>query len=299
MSEQLQPIADWLTSSANLTTSLVILGAVAILGSLELIAPAFKQHPKRSERWPANFGLMLVNWSLAALVPISAITAAELANTGGYGLLNWLAVPAGLGAMLTLIIYSLALYLLHVLDHKSRMLWRIHRVHHLDTHLDLSTAGRHHPLELALGLAVGVSVAVAFGLQPEILAIYMLCEVSVSAVAHANLRLPGRLDRLLSLVFVTPNMHSVHHSATHLETDSNYGDVFSIWDRIFGTYREVPKERYDTMLIGLKEVRDERASDFWWQLKSPLLLSLPRTESAIRAQAPHVTSPLSGSPPPS
>jgi hypothetical protein len=96
----------------------------------------------------------------------------------------------------------------------------------------------------------------------------------VGAASHANLRLPHRLDRSLRLVFVTPNMHSVHHSAMQEETNSNYGDVFTFWNRLFGTYKEVPEARYNAMVIGLEEIRDGRTSDFWWQIKSPIFRSL-------------------------
>jgi len=126
------------------------------------------------------------------------------------------------------------------------------------------------------------SLAVLFGLNPLALAAFEVFESIINAVSHANLRLPERIDRPLRWLFVTPNMHCLHHSSYQPETDSNYGQVFSIWDRMFGTYSAAPKAGYDAMEIGLKEIRDDRASDIVWQLKSPLIRSI---ESANETSA--------------
>lgn len=267
-SELLPADADW-------TGFAVLLFALALLGGLEAFAPASQHTPQRGGRWPANFGLMLLNLSLASLVPLSALSAAELARAHGFGLLNRSPVPGWAAALVTVLAYSLTTYLVHVVSHRSAMLWRVHRVHHLDTHLDISTAGRHHPAEIVVLLGISVPIVVGIGLHPGVLATYLLVEALISAISHANVRFPERADRLLRLLFVTPNMHSIHHSAHYKETDSNFGDVFTMWDRLFGTYREVSRDRYEQMVIGLREVRDKRASDFWWQLKSPLLSQLP------------------------
>jgi sterol desaturase/sphingolipid hydroxylase (fatty acid hydroxylase superfamily) len=140
-------------------------------------------------------------------------------------------------------------------------------------------------LELIINLLATVPVTGLLGLRPDVLGIYLLLEMVVQTVSHANVRVPTGVDRLLRLLLVTPNMHSLHHSAMHSETDSNYGDVFTFWDRLFGTYREVSDQRYKEIIIGLNEVQDERASDFWWQMTSPLSLSLRRTKPSISKMA--------------
>jgi sterol desaturase/sphingolipid hydroxylase (fatty acid hydroxylase superfamily) len=277
--------SEWLSTHADWAGFAALLFALLLLGGLEALAPAFKHSPERGGRWPANFGLMLLNWSLASMVPLSALGAAELARGQGVGFLNRFSVPDWAAALVTVLAYSLTTYLVHLVSHKSAALWRVHRVHHLDTHLDISTAGRHHPLEIVVLLAISVPVALTMGLQPVILTTYLLLEALISAISHANVRLPEKADRLLRLLVVTPNMHSIHHSAHYRETDSNFGDVLTIWDRLFGTYREVSLERYDEMVIGLKEVRDERASDFWWQLRSPLLSRLSPAAPSTSAAA--------------
>ena len=127
----------------------------------------------------------------------------------------------------TLAVYSLTSYLVHVLEHKTPWLWRIHRVHHLDTHLDVSTGQRHHPLEFIVNALILVAVTIAFGLTSWFLILYATMDTAINFISHANIRLPERLDRIVRWVFVTPNMHSLHHSSHQPETDSNYGTVFT------------------------------------------------------------------------
>jgi sterol desaturase/sphingolipid hydroxylase (fatty acid hydroxylase superfamily) len=263
--------------------TLLLLGyvtVIAVFAFLEGRNPAFSAGPGRAKRWPTNFGIGLVNLTLAIVAPISAVVAAYWASRNGYGLLNVTSAPWWVVVVGTVLGRSFTGYALHFVMHKTPLLWRIHRVHHSDTHLDVSTALRAHPLEAVLMIAVTVSVAIALGMDPVVLAAYEMVEAAVHVATHANLRLPERLDRALRLLVVTPNMHSLHHSAWHRETDSNYGAVFSIWDRIFGTYSAAPRAGYDEMQIGLKEIRDGRASDFVWQMKSPIIAKIAPDEKA-------------------
>jgi sterol desaturase/sphingolipid hydroxylase (fatty acid hydroxylase superfamily) len=170
-----------------------------------------------------------------------------------------------------LAVRSLAGYAVHVLTHKAPVLWGVHRVHHLDVHLDVSTSLRSHPAELVISLIVIVPVAIALGLTPWALIIYEVMDGMVSAFSHANLRIPERGDQALRWVMVTPNMHRVHHSSHRHDTDSNYRTVFTMWDRLFGTYCRAPTFGPDGVQVGLAEIRDERTQDLWWQLKSPAI----------------------------
>jgi sterol desaturase/sphingolipid hydroxylase (fatty acid hydroxylase superfamily) len=135
----------------------------------------------------------------------------------------------------------------------------------------VSTSQRQHPLESVISVVTLVAVTVVFGLTPAVVIVYEGIEATASFLTHANVRLPESWDRLARSVFVTPNMHSLHHSSHPAETDSNYGSVFTLWDRIFGTYRAAPTSGYEMLQIGLQEIRDDRASNFWWQIKSPAL----------------------------
>lgn len=206
------------------------------------------------------------------LAPVTGVEAALWAKSANIGILNAWRAPFWLTALSTILIRSFAGYVFHVALHKLRIMWRVHRVHHCDMHLDVSTSLRSHPLELIALLFVLVPLIIAFGFDPWTLAAYELFENMANAFAHANLRLPEKLDRPLRWIFVTPNMHCLHHSAFQEETDSNYGQVFSFWDRIFGTYCDAPHAGYSEMKIGLNEVGFEVSSDIIWQLKLPVVM---------------------------
>jgi sterol desaturase/sphingolipid hydroxylase (fatty acid hydroxylase superfamily) len=248
----------------------------ATIAWLETVVPAFRDSPDRERRWPTNIALGIINMLLLPLIPVSALLGAAWAQSNDWGLLNLFGVPVWAAVVATLVLRSLVEYVFHVLMHKSPLLWRLHRVHHSDARLDVSTAVRDHPLEIAaLVITLGLSAA-AFGMNIWAVIVYEIVESVISLASHANLRLPNRLDRALRWVFITPNMHCLHHSSYRPETDSNYGQVFSIWDRLFGTYSAAPREGYDSIQFGLEEIQDARAADFWWQLRSPIHRSLRR-----------------------
>jgi sterol desaturase/sphingolipid hydroxylase (fatty acid hydroxylase superfamily) len=241
---------------------------LALLAVAELIIPARQVAREDARRLPTNFGFGLINGGLAAMLPLSAVIAAEWARGEGIGLFNLVAVPAPITITATVLLRSLLAYLLHRLFHASPWLWRIHRVHHCDTALDLSTGFRSHPLELMLIAAGASAAAILLGLSPEALLAYELAAIALVLATHANWRLPERVDRPLRWLLVTPAMHHVHHSAHQPETDSNYGEVFSVWDRLLGTYSR-PEQRA-TIRLGLGERYDPEAAKLAAQLLLPL-----------------------------
>jgi sterol desaturase/sphingolipid hydroxylase (fatty acid hydroxylase superfamily) len=170
----------------------------------------------------------------------------------------------------TIALRSLAAYGLHVLAHKSSWLWRVHRVHHADTAVDLSTGFRHHPLELLYVATCYLALAVLLGLSPAALIAYEGAAVLLSLWTHANLRLPSAAERLLGTVLVTPALHHVHHSAHQPETDSNYGELFSVWDRLFGTLKRLDVDQLRAMRPGLGSDHDIAAPHLGRQLLLPL-----------------------------
>lgn len=244
---------------------------LALFAAVEAWHPAFAEPRRRHERWPVNVAIGLANIGLVIVTPITSVIAARWAERYGVGLLNYLQSPLWLALVVTVLARSLLGYAVHVLMHKMPLLWRIHRVHHSDTHLDTSTSLRNHPLEFGVTLASSTAVTLALGLNPWALIVFELVDGMANVAAHANLRLPEKIDRVLRVLFVTPNMHSLHHSAWQPETDSNYGQVFSFWDRLFGTYSSAPRNGYDALKIGLKEIDFEHATDVVWQMKSPAL----------------------------
>ena len=220
-------------------------------------------------RW-YNLFLMTINISaLRIFIPLALFQAALFANSENIGLFNWLGLPLWVNMVLSILLFDLLIYLQHVAFHKFPILWRIHRIHHTDLQFDVTTGVRFHPFEILLSMLYKFLAVMLFG--PAAIAI-ILYEVLLNAFAlftHSNLGLPARLDLLLRHVVVTPDMHRVHHSVIKLETDSNYGNIFSFWDKLFSTYRDQPEQGHENMQIGLLEYRLQE------QLKVMTLLALP------------------------
>jgi sterol desaturase/sphingolipid hydroxylase (fatty acid hydroxylase superfamily) len=230
----------------------------------------------RARRWPANLGIIVVDSVVLRLVfPILAVGVAGLAQTRGWGLFHWLEAPFWLACAASLLLLDLAIYAQHVIFHKVPALWRLHRMHHTDLDFDVTTALRFHPLEIVLSMLIKLTVVVLLGTPPVAV---LLFEVILNATAmfnHGNVRLPERLDRALRWLLVTPDMHRVHHSVRPEETDSNFGFNLPWWDRLFGTYRDQPRDGHTGMTIGLEYFRDWRATKLYGLLMQPFMNTGP------------------------
>jgi sterol desaturase/sphingolipid hydroxylase (fatty acid hydroxylase superfamily) len=244
-------------------------GAVILLGTIEYLVPQNPGEADRRRRWFANFGLGILNSLIASAIPAATVLAASWAQESHFGLLNWLAAPWWAALIITVLVRSLAQYVFHVLCHKNPLLWRLHRVHHSDVHLDVSSALRNHPLEIVLNIAFLVGLIAICGLSPLALAGYEMVELFFNIITHANLRISNRIESLVRPLFVTPGLHRLHHSPLQIETDSNYGNVFSVWDRMLGTYRGETIQHGPALRFGLDEVSRDRASDLQAQLALP------------------------------
>ena len=226
----------------------------------------------RARRWPANLGIIVVDSVVLRLVfPVLAVGAAELAAARGWGLFHGLNAPFWLALPASLLILDLAIYTQHVVFHKVAVLWRLHRMHHTDLDFDVTTALRFHPLEIVLSMLIKLVLVTLLGVPAVAV---MLFEVILNATAmfnHGNVGLPRRLDRALRWILVTPDMHRVHHSIRPEETDSNFGFNLPWWDRLFGTYRDQPRDGHAGMTIGLEYFRDRRAIGLDALLLQPFL----------------------------
>jgi sterol desaturase/sphingolipid hydroxylase (fatty acid hydroxylase superfamily) len=242
---------------------------LAVLGVLETQSAMRADGGKRRYRWPANFALTAANIAIMGILPLSQLAMADLARDQGFGLLNMGDGGPFLGLVVTFLAFSLQSWAVHLAMHKIPVLWRVHRVHHTDTHLDISTTVRFHPVEFIIQLPVSAAVILALGAPPSAVILYGIFDAVVNAFSHANLRLPARLDRALGLVIVTPHLHRVHHSPIRPETDSNFGATLPLWDRLFGTFRAKSPEALAVQGIGLNEMQDDRAWSLWWMLSLP------------------------------
>ena len=235
---------------------------------------------ERAVRWPANFLLTFVNVIALGALPVSFLAAAFWTQSNGWGLLNQLLLPVPLVVAITLLVRGFISFFTHYLMHMVPLLWRVHRVHHLDTELDVSTTVRGHPLEFVVQTLLGLPIVVAFGLTPWVLVCYELLDVAVNLWSHSNIRLPIAIDRILRYFIVTPDLHRIHHSAWKRETNSNFGAVFPVWDLVFSTFRARARDGHEQMRLGLDEVRGPAAHRPLWLLGSPLLGRLGESAAA-------------------
>ncbi|GGO83146.1 hypothetical protein GCM10011348_26200 [Marinobacterium nitratireducens] len=224
----------------------------AVLALCEARWPRRRRRQTRTLRWGINSGLLLVDVLAQRLtLGAAAYLMAVHAQAQGWGLLQLVELPDGLAALLGFVLLDLAIYFQHVLFHAVPLFWRIHRVHHTDLDLDLSSGFRFHPFEILLSLLYKVVLVAALGVAPWVVLLFEATLSGASLFSHANLRLGTGPDRLLRWLVVTPDMHRVHHSVVPAETDSNFGFFLSCWDRLFGTYRERPGAGHEHMTIGL------------------------------------------------
>jgi sterol desaturase/sphingolipid hydroxylase (fatty acid hydroxylase superfamily) len=250
----------------------VFLGLFAALALIEALVPRRERSQTRKARWVTNWGFTLINTltlnAMAFALPLLAVGAALDAQTQGWGLFNTISLPIWLEVILVILILDFAIWFQHLITHKIPLLWRLHQVHHADVDIDVSTAIRFHPIEIALSMLLKIGLVYLLG--PAAFAV-ILFEVILNGTAmfnHANIRLPLAVDTVVRRIIVTPDMHRVHHSAHRHEHDSNYGFSLSIWGQIFGTYIAQPSNGHDDMDIGLRW-QDERPSRFGWSLKLP------------------------------
>jgi len=247
-------------------------GAIFLVMLLwEVFAPKRALNVSKLQRWSANIGLLVLNGIvLRLLFPAAAIGIAWSAGLAGWGVFNYLDLPYWLEVLLAVLLLDLAIYLQHLVMHRVPLLWRLHRVHHADLDIDLTTGTRFHTIEIIFSMLIKWCVISLLG--PALFAV-LIFETLLNGMAmfnHANVRLPGVVDRSIRKLLVTPDMHRVHHSILLRETNSNYGFNLSIWDRIFGTYIDQPEKGHTDMTIGIPGFRDARQVD-----RIPGMLVLP------------------------
>jgi Sterol desaturase len=211
----------------------------------------------RLRRWPSNFGITFLNGILAhLLIPLGAIGVAYTAERQGWGLLRLLSLPEWVDVVVAAVLLDLVIYFQHVLFHAVPTLWRLHRMHHVDLDLDVSSGGRFHTFEILLSALIKMAAVAALGAPPLAVLIFEVVLNLTAMFNHSNAYLPLGIDRVLRWLVVTPDMHRVHHSVLRRETNSNFGFNLPWWDRIFGTYRAQPQAGHADMVIGIEQFRE-------------------------------------------
>ncbi|WP_298258315.1 sterol desaturase family protein [uncultured Litoreibacter sp.] len=250
----------------------VFVGLFSLFAALETFAPRRDRRQTRKARWTTNWAIIIIDSvtlrAMAIFLPLLAVGAAYDAQTNGWGLFNTIELPSWIEIIFAILILDFAIWAQHLITHKVPLLWRLHQVHHADVDIDVTTAIRFHPIEIALSMLLKIGLVYLMG--PAAVAV-ILFEIILNGTAmfnHANIKLPLRIDAIMRMVLVTPDMHRVHHSVHRHEHDSNYGFSLSIWDRMFRTYIAQPAEGHDDMKIGLRW-QDDRPAKLGWSLKMP------------------------------
>ena len=216
-----------------------------------------------------NISLLIIDIiALRVLIPLAAFDLAIWAKIHNWGLLNQIDLPLWFNIIIAIILFDLLIYLQHVAFHKFSFLWRIHQVHHTDIQFDVTTGVRFHPVEIVISMCYKLIAICLLGPAAISIILYEVLLNSASLFTHSNLSISNKVDHFLRKVVVTPDMHRVHHSSKQLETDSNYGNLFSCWDKLFKTYISQPQAGHEGMEIGLG---DNSSQDLMSLLKMPLV----------------------------
>jgi sterol desaturase/sphingolipid hydroxylase (fatty acid hydroxylase superfamily) len=261
----------------GLLPALVVLGLLTTVAGIELVRPLRTRSGATSRRWAGNLSLGLLSNGVIVLPTITAFAAAVLSHEQG-GLLVSIGLPRTLRIVIAIIGLDALAYAQHRLLHRIDILWRFHAVHHSDPEVDVTTTFRHHPIEAIFNAALIGGVVLAIGFSPAEIAIYTWVSFVIELVAHANFALPPRFDALLARLVVTPEFHHLHHSRVSTEANSNFGQAFSIWDRLFGTARDRSPEDARRFEFGLDEFREQKFHLPHYLLAQPLL---PRASEPI------------------
>jgi sterol desaturase/sphingolipid hydroxylase (fatty acid hydroxylase superfamily) len=229
----------------------------------------------RTPRWFTNLGLSVFNTAMLRVsflvVPALSVFASVYAEGLGWGLLPALGLSGWTAAIVAFLLLDLAIYAQHAAFHFIQPLWRLHRVHHADPDIDVTTAVRFHPLEILISQGLKIGIVLVLGAPVVAVVAFEIALNATAMFSHANLRLPPAVDAVLRTALVTPDMHRVHHSVRIAETNSNFGFNLSIWDRFFRTYRAQPAEGHLGMTIGLESYRNVDSTRFGWLLRFPFL----------------------------
>lgn len=248
-------------------------GVLLIMAVAERMAPRRLLGQPVPGRWFRNLSVVVLNTIALRLgfffLPTLAVGFAYLMVDNGIGLFNLIDLPVWVEVLAAILLLDLAIWAQHVAFHRIPLFWRLHRMHHADMDIDVTTGLRFHPVEIILSMLFKFAVIVLLG--PAAIAV-LVFEVVLNGAAmfnHANLRLPPWLDRFVRTLIVTPDFHRVHHSTVVGETNANYGFNLTLWDRMFGTCVPQPAAGHDGMKIGLAEYRSGDRQGLIWMLTLP------------------------------
>jgi sterol desaturase/sphingolipid hydroxylase (fatty acid hydroxylase superfamily) len=249
--------------------SLILVGGITVFWLIENAFPLFNFKYRRWHHAGINIFFTLTTIVVHFMLAFILLQVADWTFRSNFGILQWLPqMSLFLYAIIGLLLLDLiGAYLVHLIEHKVKVFWRFHLIHHTDTWIDTTTANRHHPGESLIRFAFTTLGVFIVGSPMWLVFLYQTLSVIATQFNHANIALPKKLDLYLSYFIVSPDMHKVHHHYLMPYTDSNYGNIFSIWDRLFGTFMILPREE---IVYGLDtHLQLEEHNDLGNLLKTP------------------------------
>ncbi|MCW8995058.1 MAG: sterol desaturase family protein [Psychromonas sp.] len=224
------------------------------LAAAEFFFPLAKRKCARIRQWTVNFTLVVIdNITIHLLLPLLAVGVAQYAAEYSLGIFNIINIPSWAAISLSLLLLDLLIYGQHLIMHQIPLLWRLHRIHHTELGLDVSSAVRFHPLEIMLSMLIKMLFVLLLGIPVVAVIIFEVLLNALALFNHSNLKLNKSLDSYLRKCIVTPEVHWIHHSQRVKETNSNYGFNLIIWDKLFATYTEQPSVDYPQLQQGLRD----------------------------------------------
>jgi sterol desaturase/sphingolipid hydroxylase (fatty acid hydroxylase superfamily) len=240
----------------SVRTMAAILAAMALLAVVEVVVPLHPRRRSNRDHVGPNLALTFVTFATSAFFNGGLLLAIAWLEARGLGLLRWIALPAFVAGPLAVVVLDFSFYVAHVAMHEVPLFWRFHRVHHCDPVIDVTTTIRQHPGEGVIRYVFMAAFACLFGVGLPAFVVYRTWSVMNGLLEHANIQVPRWMDAVLVLVTTWPNMHKVHHSRERHETDTNYGNIFSWFDKCFGTY--TPSRRGESVVCGLDGFDDPK-----------------------------------------
>lgn len=266
-------MGDFLIQNEGVVRIAAFAVILAGMAALELAVPKRPLSRKRPGRWFGNLAIVVIDTAVLRLLffflPALAVGFAATMEAADIGLLNRTGLPYWAEFLIALLVLDLAIYGQHVAFHHVPLLWRMHRVHHADLDIDVTTGLRFHPAEIALSMVLKLAVIAALGAPAAAVLVFEIVLNGLAMFNHSNIDLPAWLDRPLRRLIITPDVHRVHHSTIPRETNSNFGFNLSIWDRLFRTFRDQPEKGHLGMEIGLPGYRDGDRQGLGWMILLP------------------------------
>ncbi|HEY5368623.1 MAG TPA: sterol desaturase family protein [Hanamia sp.] len=238
-----QPFQVYISSHSDLIQLVLFISLFFISWNIENIYGVFFTYKKWKHAF-VNAPFIFTNFPGQLILGVAFVEVIKWTSMHHFGLLYYFHIDKSpiLLFLSNFILLDFGEYIYHVIMHKVSTLWRFHLVHHSDNTVDISTTLREHPGENIIRLSFTLLWVFLSGAVFWALILRQVIQVFTTLFAHINYRLPENLDNIIGFVFITPNLHQVHHHYKKPYTDSNYGDVLSIWDRLFGTLKKIPAE---------------------------------------------------------